>query len=99
MKKEKLKLIYGIEMEMLGVKKAFKKNINEIEKISRGKQIIKETKKMGGDTNLKIKTQKIDSKLAFIDWTLMYKKFEENKNVIPSLIQELKNIITELEEL
>ena len=54
---------------------------------------------MGGDTNLKIKTQKIDSKLAFIDWTLMYKKFEENKNVIPSLIQELKNIITELEEL
>lgn len=99
MEKEKLKLIYGIEMEMLGVKKAFKKNINEIEKISRGKQIIKETKKMGGDTNLKIKTQKIDSKLAFIDWTLMYKKFEENKNVIPSLIQELKNIITELEEL
>lgn len=99
MEKEKSKLIYGIEMEMLGVKKAFKKNINEIEKISRGKQIIKETKKMGGDTNLKIKTQKIDSKLAFIDWTLMYKKFEENKNVIPSLIQELKNIITELEEL
>lgn len=99
MEKEKLKLIYGIEMEMLGVKKAFKKNINETEKISRGKQIIKETKKMGGDTNLKIKTQKIDSKLAFIDWTLMYKKIEENKNVIPSLIQELKNIITELEEL
>lgn len=99
MEKEKTQLIYGIEMEMLGVKKAFEKNINEIEKISRGKQIIKETKKMGGDTNLKIKTQKIDLKLDFIGWTLMYKKFEENKNVIPSLIQELKNIITELEEL
>lgn len=99
MENEKIQIIYGIEIQTLGVKKAFKENIKEIEEISRVKQIIKEIEKIGGDTNFKIKAQKISSKLDYIIWTLMYKKTEKNKDVIPLLIQELKNIITELEEL
>ena len=38
MEKEKIQIIYGIEIQTLGVKKAFKENIKEIEEFSRGKQ-------------------------------------------------------------
>ncbi len=96
---DSLKILYAIEMETLGIKKAFEENIKELEETSRKKDFINKMQKLGGDTNFEIKRQKIDSKLKYIEWTMMFKGFKDDRSVVPALIQELKNIMTELEEL
>lgn len=99
MNKEMVKFFYGEEITNLGAKEAFESNMKEIEEFNQKEEFIKEIKKLGGDTNLKVKVQKIATKLNYIDWTLMFKGFEKEKNVIPSLIRELESIVTELKEI
>lgn len=91
--------IYGEEITTLGLKEAFESNMKLIEEISQKEEVIKELEKLKGDINLKAKCQKISTKLNYIDWTLRFKDFEKEKNVIPSLIRELESIVSEIKEI
>ena len=96
--KEMIKLFYGMEIERLGAKEAFKKCLEEAKEMATSKEYNKLLKKeYKKNAELKKMLEFSDYKLGFISWTLMYKELSQVKESLPLLVNELRKIADDLE--
>ena len=86
------KFIYAMEMEGKGVVKAFEDTIKMLDDAP-----IEEITEVESES-LRIRDL-ADSKLTWIGWTLMYKDFDNHKEVVPLLVEQLRKIADELERI
>ena len=99
MKEEQVvKMLYGMEISERGIIPAYEKFINNTEKEDEElkKQFKKEFKK---DADFVMGCQNADFKLGFIRWSLMCSRFDEVKEALPFLIDEIRKVADELESI